>query len=44
MELGTGGEVGEGQATLAFPGNGLVRNARRGLREREREFPALRAK
>ena len=32
MELGAGGEVGEGQTTLAFPGNGLMcGNARQGL-------------
>ena len=31
MELGAGGEVGKGQATLAFPGNGLMSgNAGRG--------------
>ena len=36
MELGVGGEVGEGQATLAFPDKGLMcGNAPRGLRERE---------
>ncbi len=34
IELGTGGEVGEGQATLAFPGIGLMyRHARRRISE-----------
>ena len=34
MELGAGGEVGEGHATLVLPGNGIMRGiARRGLRD-----------
>ena len=34
MELKAGGEVGEGQATQAFPGNGLLcPNVQQGLRD-----------